>query len=482
MPQVPTYDGPQLAAAPLRTPSARALDVSSGTRAIGQGLANLGEGIDRYQERQAQTEAYDVEARVTSDWLKWDSEARAQGRGENVDRYQQEATDWWNKAAETYGQNLSPRARALIGRSLQQKRVQAEASVLGFTSAERERHADEVANADIATTIQFGVTNGDIATTKDQVREKVAAVGARKGWTTEQVQARVAGYVSDMHMAQIDNLSAEEGLAYFNANIDEIDAGKQGAVRKSLERNVEIEARQREAEAEKAKREAEDRLVDSAWSLFAQREPVPPSVLAALPGREAAQLANAIESRAAREMEGATIKTDDKLYNQTLLDIASGKRVDLRPLVESFAQADMDRLVKLQQDMSKPDTAKEVASQQQMISNYKAGVAKSQQDLFERRAWDEFNTFRANNGRDADFKERTQILNNLLLQGEVVVDGAWDLDLQRFQVDPNDLPNWVPDIPGDEYDQLVKALKIEGIANPTDAQIMQRYMMAKGLR
>jgi hypothetical protein len=47
MPQVPVYDGPQLATAPLRTPTARPLDVSSGTRAIGQGLANLGEGIDR---------------------------------------------------------------------------------------------------------------------------------------------------------------------------------------------------------------------------------------------------------------------------------------------------------------------------------------------------------------------------------------------------------------------------------------------------
>lgn len=51
MPQVPVYGGPQVAADPLRPVQARALDVSSGTRAIGQGLANLGEGIDRYAER-----------------------------------------------------------------------------------------------------------------------------------------------------------------------------------------------------------------------------------------------------------------------------------------------------------------------------------------------------------------------------------------------------------------------------------------------
>jgi hypothetical protein len=434
MPQVPVYDGPQLATAPLRTPTARPLDVSSGTRAIGQGLANLGEGIDRYQEREAQTEAYDVETRVTSDWLKWDSEARAQGRGENVDAYQKSATDWWNTAAETYGQNLSPRARALIGRSLQQKRVQAEASVLGFTSAERERHADEVANADIATTIQFGVTNGDIATTKDQVREKVAVVGARKGWTTEQVQARVAGYVSDMHMAQIDNLSAEEGLAYFTANIDEIDAGKQGAVRKSLERSVEIEAKQREADAEKAKREAEEKLLDSAWGLFAQRQPVAPSVLAALPGREAAQLANAIESRADREAKGTTIKTDDKLYNQTLLDIASGKQVDLRPLVESFAQADMDRLVKLQQDMTKPDTAAQVATTEQMFPLLKGDLNESDFLDFKRAAYDEISRFQQEKGRAPNYDEKTKIMDDLLID-KVVPGTFYDDETPRYQLD-----------------------------------------------
>ena len=439
MPQVPVYDGPQLATAPLRTPTARPLDVSSGTRAIGQGLANLGEGIDRYQEREAQTEAYDVETRVTSDWLKWDSEARAQGRGENVDAYQKSATDWWNTAAETYGKDLSPRARALIGRSLQQKRVQAEASVLGFTSAERERHADEMANADIATTIQFGVTNGDIATTKDQVREKVAVVGARKGWTTEQVQARVAGYVSDMHMAQIDNIpSAEEALAYFDNNVNEIDAGKQGAVRKSLERNVEIEAKQREADAEKAKREAEEKLLDSAWGLFAQRQPVAPSVLAALPGREAAQLANAIESRADREAKGTTIKTDDKLYNQTLLDIASGKQVDLRPLVESFAQADMDRLVKLQQDMTKPDAAAQVATTEQMFSLFKGDLDESDFLDFKRAAYDEISRFQQEKGRAPNYDEKTKIMDDLLINK--VVPGEyfgtyWNDKTPRYQLD-----------------------------------------------
>ena len=482
MPQVPQYDGPQLARAPLRTPTARPLDVSSGTRAIGQGLANLGEGIDRYQEREAQTEAYDVETRVTSDWLKWDSEARAQGRGENVDAYQKSATDWWNTAAETYGKDLSPRARALIGRSLQQKRVQAEASVLGFTSAERERHADEVANADIATTIQFGVTNGDIATTKDQVREKVAVVGARKGWTTEQVQARVAGYVSDMHMAQIDNLSAEEGLAYFSNNIDEIDAGKQGAVRKSLERSVEIEAKQREADAEKAKREADEKLLDSAWGLFAQRQAIPQSVIAALPGREAAQLMNATESRAAREVKGEVVRTDPTEYNRVMLDITEGRRVDLRPYSERFESADMDSLVKLQKDMATPAKVPEVATLTQQLKTFTTGFNDAKIKAFTDAVQTEISRQQQAKGRTLTFEERRAVMDAQYMEGEVL-SGKWylpDSNKRFYEVAPEDRDTWMPEISDSDRALVVEALQKVGIAAPTEAQIVQRYKLVKG--
>ena len=57
-----------------------------------------------------------------------------------------------------------------------------------FAGAERERHADEVAMADIATTIQFGVSSGTVDATRGQLKEKVAAFGARKNWSTEQVE------------------------------------------------------------------------------------------------------------------------------------------------------------------------------------------------------------------------------------------------------------------------------------------------------
>lgn len=105
MPRVPTYDGPALQSAPLRPPTARPLDVSSGTRAIGQGLAVLGEELDRQAERAAQAEAYDAEFRATDAWLKWDTSAREHARGGGADQYEADAEEWWSKAREEYVAN-----------------------------------------------------------------------------------------------------------------------------------------------------------------------------------------------------------------------------------------------------------------------------------------------------------------------------------------------------------------------------------------
>ena len=351
MPQVPVYDGPQVATRALRTPGARPLDVSSGTRAIGQGLANLAEGIDQYQEREAQREAYDVEATLTADWLTWDSEARAKGRGQNVDQYEASAKAWWDQAAETYGKDLSPRARALIGRSLQQKRLQATANVISFTGAERERHADELATADIATTIQFGVTTGNLDSTRQQIVEKVAAVGARKGWSTEQVQAASADYISRMHMAQIDKLDAQAGLDYFTAHAEEIDYDKQGDLRRALERQVEVEQKQRELELKQAKAEADEAASNEAWGMVAQgATKIPPSLLSRLPGREQVQIVNALETRA----QGREVKTDIATYLELNDAIGRGEPVDLRKYSNAISTSDLKKLAekkgKSQQD------------------------------------------------------------------------------------------------------------------------------------
>lgn len=345
MPQVPSYGGPQVAADPLRPVQARQLDVSSGTRAIGQGLANLGEGIDRYQEREAQAQAFNAEDALTKQWLEWDSQARRHYVGEKANDYEAAAAEWWAKAPETVGTNLNPRARELVGRSLAQKRNSAMASVMTAAGAEKERHADQVALADLNSTMQFGVTTGNVEAARLQIGEKVAAMGARKGWSTEEVQAATGKYLSDMHVAAIDQLPAEQGLAYFQQHRDEIDFDKQGRMEKYLERSIEVERKQREADAEKAKRDAEEAASNEAWAMVAQgATKIPPSLMSSLPGREQVQIVNALETRA----QGREVKTDIATYLELNDAIGRGEPVDLRKYTGAISTSDLKGLAEKQ--------------------------------------------------------------------------------------------------------------------------------------
>lgn len=433
MPQVPVYGGPQVAADPLRPVQARALDVSSGTRAIGQGLANLGEGIDRYAEREAQAQAFNAEDTLTKEWLTWDSQARKHYVGEKATEYEAAAAEWWAKAPETVGTTLNPRARELVGRSLAQKRNSAMASVMTAAGAEKERHADQVALADIDSTLQFGVTTGNVDAARMQIQEKVAALGARKGWSTELVQKAQGEYLSQMHMAQIDTLPAEAGLAYFREHRDEIDFDKQGRTEKYLERSIEVEAKQREADAEKATRDAEDAAMNQALSLYANNEKVPPSVMSTLAPRDRIAVMGMIEKRA----EGKEIKSDPALVNTLRLDIAEGKPVRLRDYIGQLSPTHMSDLEKLQSDAKSPEKQSSIATTAQMLANYKPQLATELAIAqFNQASFDEISRFEREKGRPPSYDERRKIMDDLLLE-KTVEDGGFmyvDKVTPRYQL------------------------------------------------
>lgn len=344
MPQVPTYDGPQVAADPIRPVQSRPLDVSSGTRALGQGLDTLAEGLDRYAEREAQAQAFNAEDAITTEWLQWDTKARAHYVGEKAAEYEPAATAWWNTAKANSSTGLNLRAQRLVGVSLAQKRTSAMASVLSAAGAEQDRHADQVALADLNSTLQFGVTTGNLDAARQQIGQKVAQMGARKGWRTGEVIAAQGEYLSQMHIAAIDNLPSEAGLVYFQAHREEIDFDKQGRMEKYLERSIEIDAKRREADAEKTKRDAEDATMNQALSLYANNDKVPPSLMSTLAPRDRIQLQNMIETRAA----GREVKTDITTYLELNDAIGRGEAVDLRKYSNAISTSDLKGLAEKQ--------------------------------------------------------------------------------------------------------------------------------------
>jgi hypothetical protein len=395
MPTVPVYPDRQVRTAPLQPVLQNTPDVSSGSRAIAQGLGQVAEAADRIDLRDAQAKASEVDQRITAEWLRWDAspEGRAKYRGANADGYAAAAEAWWEKAKESNAQGLNPRAMALASPSLQSKRTSAINNAMQFQAAEKERHADEAYTADVSTTIQFGISTGEVASARLQILDKAATLGARKGWTTAQVQAEQGRQLSGLHLAHITRLASANptaAQAYYDANKAEINGANQPRVEEVLRAEGDnqfatqfaagvaarplgeqlaeaakipdpqrrekalTQIRNNNALVRQAQKEVEDKMSDQAWQLFSQGQRIPEVILSGMNGRERAQLTEAVRVRSERMSAGRSVKTDWATYIDAREKLARGERVDLRSLTEKIGPAQMEQLLDIQTRAARP--------------------------------------------------------------------------------------------------------------------------------
>lgn len=535
MPQVPVYGDRQVRTEALRPVLQQAPDVSSGGRALAQGLGQVAEAADRIDLRDAQAKASETEAKITSDWLKWDSENRAKYRGANADGYAPAAEAWWKSAAENAGKDLTPRAKMIASQSLRAKQTAAMGNVLTFSAAEKERHADETYTADVNTTIQFGVTSGDVASTAVQIREKAAVLGARKGWTTEQVQAEAGKNLSMMHLAQITKLAEQDATkaqAYYDANKAEVGFQNQARVEQVLKGEMDNQfATQKAAEmagkplseqlaeaskitdpqrrektltqvrnnyalVKQAEQEQEARFADQAWQAFAQGQKIPEAVLSGMNGRERVQLQEAQRTRAERLAAGKPIKTDMGLYIDVREKLARGEKVDLRALTEKIGKTEMETLIDIQTTASKGG-----AKQDSMLTDEARinaaivglGIDKKKNPEAAVNLTNEIDrrvraASAAKGGKDLTADEKQGIVDRVVMDKVYV--NEWGTDPQKplalltpdevskayVNVNGKNVP--VSSVPALDRRQIVKALQATG-QQPTEQAIVEMYLAGK---
>lgn len=470
MARVPVYGEPQVRERALEGGFQRAVDTGAGLAVASRALGQAADAIDRIDLQRAQTAADQVDATISTEWLKWDAENRNKFRGQNVDGYEPAAREWWQKARETYGKDLDPRARALASRSLVRKEAAAFANVAQFTAAERERFADESAAAAITSTIQFGVTTGDVAGAANQVREEVARMGARKGWTTEQVQAEQLRNLSQLHLAQITKLAsldADAARKYYEANKGEVAAQNQPRIEEILTGEADnqfatqfaatnadkpyaeqiklageiedprrrekalIAVKNQQAQIREAQRAAEEAASDQAWQLASSGRRVPEAILAQMDGKERASLADWQRARAERVAKGGKVETDWDLYLQLREQLAAGDPVNLRAYTERIAPAQLEQLVDIQTKARSPGKQPEVATSEQQLSAYTSRLKLKGERLgqFKSAAYDAFNEHLRRTGKEPTFDERQKILDALTI--EVVTHKGWLWDTTR---------------------------------------------------
>ena len=351
MPRVPTYDGPQVQEQATRGGYQENIDVTKGARALAAGLGDVAQNVDRTVVRDAETASNTADTAIAAGWLKWDAENRKNYQGANAEGYSAAAAEWWGKAAQTYGETLDPMATGLGGKSLARRQAASLGQVTQFVEAEKEKHADQTAAANIDTTIQFGVSSGDVVGASERVRELSAKVGARKGWTTEQVQTETLKNLSALHLAQIAKLVELPGGAkaaddYYQKNKAEVGFAQQPKVEQVLKAEVDnqfsvkraaelapLPLKEQLAEAAKitdpARREKtiaqiksnhalvkevqveqEKKFADTAWQMVGQGKRVPEAILASMDGKERVQLQEHLRAKA--ERGPVAPKTDPK--------------------------------------------------------------------------------------------------------------------------------------------------------------------------
>lgn len=480
MPVVPTYE-PRVREQALEGGFQRAPDAGRDLAQAGEAMMRVADVVDRIDLRDAQAKAFDAEAKITSEWLQWDGQARQKYRGQNVDGYAQAAEEWWKKAAETYGKELDPRARTLVNKSLAEKRLQAINSVGTFVNAEKERHADETYAADVVTTIQFGVTTGEVAGTAQQIREKAAVLGARKGWTTEQVQAEVLKNLSNLHLAYVTKLAEknpEAAQAYYDANKAEIKFEYQLRVEEIIKGEADnqfatqfaasvadkplgdqlaeaakitdparrektlTQIRNNHALVRQAEQERENAAADQAWQLFAQGKRIPEAILAQMSGRERVQLQETIRARAERLAAGRSVKTNPVRLAE-LLDMARDnpeefKRQRLAALTEQIGLSDLEQLARLQREMLSPDKEQGAITTLQAISIYTRDMGKSTAALFQSEALNAIDRFQIEKKRPPTSEERRKILDDLAVEGTIERRFWFDTTKRRFEMTPEE--------------------------------------------
>ena len=537
MPKVPTYDGPQVQEQATQGGYQQNIDVTQGARALARGLGDVAQVVDRTVQRDAETAANTADTAIAAGWLQWDAENRKKYQGENADGYTPAAAEWWGKASQTYGEKLDPMAKGLVGKSLARRQLSSMGQVSQFVETEKEKHADNTAAANINTTIQFGVSSGDVAGASQRVRELSAQVGGRKGWTTEQVQTETLKNLSALHTAQIAKLvelpgGAVAAEAYYQANKTEIGFAQQPKVEQVLKAEVDNQfATQTAAEVaalplgeqlakageikDPARREKtiaqiknnhalvkemqaeqEKKFSDTAWQLVGQGKRVPEAILASMDGKERVQLQEHLRAKA--ERGSAVPKTDPKdharLVDMMLNDPEAFKKE--RIAAAKLSPTDLEQFATKQQALragtEKQDT---FLSDAQVLNGelVKSGIDPNKKPELAYAVGSEINRrvraeSSAKGGKNLTGDEKQRVIDSVLMD-KVYVD-EWGSDPQKplSLLKPEELDKayvnvdgkrvTLSTVPMTDRAEIIRARRARGLSI-TEQAIVETYIKAK---
>jgi hypothetical protein len=491
MPIVPTYPDRQVRTEALRPVMQQAPDVSSGARALAQGLGQVADVADRIDLRDAQDAAFKAQATIREEWGVQRAALRKAYAKDNADQYKVEADKWWAEAKTKYTAELNPRAQALAGRAIGDFKLAQDNDTVAYVEREKATARDvnfrtlqDTLIRDASATVTPANAAAVSATTADTIRKNAIRFAAAEGFSSD-----------------VGEKMAREQLDKYHTTVALMLAGRPGGDASAKEylnqfgKDIPLDMRERvtdqiELTAERAKTKATKDLYgnlrfgveNGVYPTTAQYEQL--RQLDPLSAATLKQAADAQKKAALVEAQGKEIKTDFAAWQDAYNKISTGQPVDLLQYRNTVSRADLMTLRKVQEDKNKPDKEKDIATTTQVMNLYTGGYALEKKQQFNAAFLDEINTLEKEKGRPVTYEEKRKIGQRLIVDGEVLSGSVWKNDPNKkyFQATPEERASFAPTLTSDDRKLVKDAFMAEGVKNPTEAQIVERFKLAKGIR
>lgn len=534
MPRVPVYEAPQETLRPIAgvpvdygQPGNDAIRAGN---AIQRAAGVLGDISLQEQNRRNADRIFQAEGAIKADYVNFETGLQNR-KGQQAWGVTGDVQRWWDenerKVLEALDNDVQ---RTTVKQTLAKLRLQSVDAAGKYEDQQRRISVEESAKSSIVGSINLAAAQHSdpaaLSTAKNDVVKRVQVLSQLNGWTPERAAIEEQQNLTNLHkqvlQAKID-ADPDGAATYYRANKGEIAGTERAEIEKAIgigtrrakaqeatdtilarglseadalaevrkkhsgEDEDEIARRVKERYADQAAaRERDQRdAADTAWRVYAQSgslDGIPTTVLNRMDGQALA----ALRRDSAARTSGDAVKTDWSTFyelKQMAGDNATGfAQVDLRRYFGSLAPEERRSLINLQEQASKPDTAKDVATLEQQLSRahdllgWKSSDAESK-GQFDSTVYQALDQAQQTAGRKLTFKERQEVIDRMMVDGEVVSGNWYAVDRNRryYEVQgTDDSARFVPNIPATERQKIAAALQRAG-KPATDDAVMALY-------
>lgn len=537
MPQVPTYDGPQVSA--TSDPSGALPGGNAGEQWVQAGAALQQAGADQNsvaldQQHMANADTVlKTETSFKNDYLAFQQSIQNR-KGQNAWGVTQDVHDWFDKAAPKYSDALENDAqRRAFAATFDSVRTQGLETTGKFEADQRTASVNESGKDSIQASINLAAADHNNPATidgaKSDITKRIQLLGVLNGWSPEVQTAQMTNALTDLHKQVIQALvdeNPDHAKAYYDANKNEI-AGqdrdvidkviREGTIRQIGQQATDqimtqglnetaalAEARskytgqqqdevvrrvqERYAEADAIRERDQKTAGDAAWNAFSKGgsiTAVPTTTLAGMDGKDRI----ALQKEAQAQATGKNVDTDWTTYYglraMASQDPTKFSSTDMRLYYDKLGPDQRKELIDIQ-DQVKKGGSNDVQSLNEQLAQTHEIMKWGNSDADKKGAFDsavtrELAVQQGTIGRKLTYDERQKVIDRMSIQGNYP-GGPWFHTAHFSDVaGTENADKFQPKIPDDEAAKIKAALQRRNMP-VTDDAVMRLYKLKNGLQ